>query len=152
MGEAIGYKNQNVDLEPKFDTVRRGSTLVWHLYFSKDYWQFIEHGVNGTKENKGSKFSFKNDTVRIPVKGLEQWIQKRNIRIQTAQKGKAKGLAIAKGRKSLAYAMSVSIKRKGIEPRPFVDKIMTKELMDELKTGMAKILGEEVLATFKTTQ
>lgn len=152
VNDAVGYRNQTVDLQPVFDVRIDKNGVSWTLTYNKDYWQYIEHGVNGTENSQGSKFSFSNGGKRIPIKPLQGWIEKRGLRIQTKAgvKGKSKGLAIDKGRKSLAFAMSTSIKKKGIKPKPFVDNILTQELRDELKTGMAKIFGEEIIATFKT--
>ena len=54
-----------------------------------------------------------------------------------------------KAEKSLLFALSRSVKKNGIKPKPFVKDIMTDELKTELKVGMAKIFGEEIVATFR---
>lgn len=155
ISDAVNYKNQTPDLQ--FDPANSGvkfesGKITYRLSLNKDYWRFIQSGVNGYENNVGSPYSFKKGGGRIPVKPLQEWIAKRNLRVtvKAGVKGKAKGLAIDKQRKSLAFAIGTSVKKQGIKPRPFTDKIMTKELNDELTIGIAKILGEEVVASFKT--
>jgi hypothetical protein len=150
VNDAVDYNNQQTDLQPVFNVSFAGGSVKWTLGFNKDYWQYIEKGVDGTQRKHGSPFSFKNDKDRIPVKGLSQWIEKRGIRVQIKEgvKGKQKSLNIEKGRKSLAFALSISIKRKGIKPKPFVDNILTQELRDEFKAGMTKIFKEEIIISF----
>ena len=156
ISEAVDYSTgQAPDLQ--FDPSNSGvkfeaGKITYRLALNKDYWRFIQSGVNGYEKNVGSPYSFKKGGGRIPIKSLMGFIEKRNLRVKvkTGVKGKAKGLAIDKQRKSLAFAIGTDLKKKGIKPRPFTDKIMTKELNDELTTGIAKILGEEVVASFKT--
>ena len=155
VNDAVGYKNQTVDLQ--IDNSISGTRfsqgkVTYVLAFNKDYWRYIQSGVNGTDKNVGSPYSFKSGGGRIPIKPLEDWIAKRGLRITVKEgiKGKAKGLSIAKGRKSLAFAISTSTKKKGIKPKPFTDKIMTKELNDELIKGIGAIMASEVVANFKT--
>lgn len=155
VNDAVGYKNQTVDLEIDNNASGvsfKGGVTTYTLAFKQDYWRYIESGVNGTKNSQGSPYSFKSGGGRIPVKPLEGWIAKRGIRVQVKQgiKGKSKGLAIDKARKGLAFAMSTEIKKHGLKPRPFIDNIVTPELDQELTDGMTKILKQEVITSFTT--
>lgn len=157
VNDAVGYKNQTVDLQ--IDDSISGTRfsqgkVTYVLAFNKDYWRFIHSGVNGTENNVGSPYSFKKGGGRIPIAPIEGWIAKRGLRITVKEgvKGKAKGLSIAKGRKSLAFAIGTSTKKKGIKPKPFTDKILTPELNDELIKGLGAIMASEVVATFKTIE
>lgn len=143
--------------------VKPDGTATFSLVMA-NYWEYIEFGVNGWQTSHGSKFTFKKDTPPIPAKAMESFVEKRNIqptmniaahRKTELIKGKGKlskklkkGLIQSnrdKSLKSMLFAMSKSIKRKGIEPNPFRDKIITQELKDELRTNLAKIFKEEFI-------
>lgn len=158
ISDAVNYSTgqaPDLQFDPSNSGVKfSGGKVTYSLALNKDYWRFIQSGVNGYDNSVGSIYSFKKGGGRIPISALMGFIQKRNLRVKLKEgvKGKAKGLDIDKQRKSLAFAIGTSLKKEGIKPRPFVDKIVTPELNNELKQGMAKILGEEIVATFKTLE
>jgi hypothetical protein len=167
VNKAVNYTTvQQTDLEPDFKIKVYPNGVLWALTFKQSYWTFIEHGVNGLEKNQNSKYSFKKKSP-VPQDAVEHFIQKRSITLKSLKKyGRAnlqeislksrkkvrkslKGLSFEQERKTLTYILGRSIKKKGFKARPFVDNILTDDLMNELKTGMAKIFGEEVLATIK---
>jgi len=115
-----------------------GGGVRWTLSM-KDYWQFIEFGVDGTEKSQGSKFKFKDK--QPPQSAMLNFIDKRDIRVKlkTGLKGKTKTLAIEKQNKSLAFLLGRSIKKHGIKPRPFRSDIITPELKKELYDGLREI-------------
>jgi hypothetical protein len=133
----------------------------------KPYWQYIEYGVDGTVKKHGSRYKYTSKAP--PIDSIKAFIEKRGIQpsqsISSQRKlesvkgtGKLskkirktlKGIIKEKNLNSTAYAIQQSIKKKGIKPRPFIDKIMTPELQKELKQGLANIYKEEIISTFKT--
>lgn len=142
--------------------VKPDGTATFSLVMA-NYWEYIEFGVNGWQTSHGSKFTFKKDTPPIPAKAIESFLEKRHISFKDikkhgraslseislkrrkAVKKKLKGLSYEQERKALSFLLGRSIKRKGIEPNPFRDKIITQELKDELRTNLAKIFKEEFI-------
>ena len=115
----------------------------------KPYWQYIEYGVDGTVKKHGSRFKYTSKAP--PSDSLESFIRKRGLKMDLgSKKGKARSMSYDKKVKSLSFAIAQSVKKKGIKPRPFIDKIMTPELQKELKQGLANIYKEEIISTFKT--
>ena len=155
INNALNYSNQQTDLQPDFKVQVFGNGGVrWALTFKtpdgRSYWQFIERGVDGWDKGYGSPYKFKKGGL-VPPKALASFIEKRNLKLDVDKsiKGKSRSLAYDKQKKTLAFKLGYSIKKKGIKPKPFVKDIMTDELMTELKVGMAKIFGEEIIATFR---
>ena len=150
VNNALNYTNQQTDLEPVFNVKVSSNGILWTLSFKQSYWTFIEKGVDGWDKGYGSPYKFKKGGM-IPPKALESFIQKRSLKLEVDKsiKGKSRSLAYDKQRKQLSYKLAYSVKKKGIKPKPFVNNILTDDLMNELKTGMAKIFGEEIIATIK---
>jgi hypothetical protein len=133
----------------------------------KPYWQYIEYGVDGTVKKHGSRYKFK-DNKPIPKAAALNFIEKRNITLKSLKaygrknfegislksrkkvRKTLKDLTFEQERETLSFIIGRSIKKKGIKPRPFIDKIMTPELQKELKQGLANIYKEEIISTFKT--
>ena len=169
LADAIDYTAQNSDMEAKFSSVLfkgEGSfsfTMTYETPDGRSYWQFIEHGVDGWQKSQGSKYKFK-EGGGVPIKALKSFVEKRNIkptmniaahRKTESIKGKGKlskkikkGLSQSnrdKSLKSMLFAMSKSIKRDGLKARPFVKNILTPELMNDFRTGLAQIYKEEFI-------
>lgn len=108
-----------------------------------DYGKYLDEGVNGTKNNRGSRFSFKNQFVgRKFVDQIQQWAQRENLSANNIKRkiGKETKSGIPDSR-AVAMAIAKSIKRNGIEPRKFMTDAITK-----LQT---KLTDDKVLAAFK---
>lgn len=107
-----------------------GSTIT--IGYRKDnpasqYWVFINDGVNGTRRNHGSKYSFKNEyPSKKMIKALSLWVKSNahKARNEDQKKGKNK---VQKKREALkaidaTYTVAVSVKRYGIKPNGFLTK------------------------------
>jgi hypothetical protein len=82
-----------------------------------EYADFINKGVNGTKNNRGSIYSFKNK--RPPISAISP---------------------IAKSIGANPYALQNSIFKNGIKPSLFIDKTLTdikiNQLVDDIATSI----------------
>jgi hypothetical protein len=144
-----------------------GGGVRWTLSM-KDYWQFIEFGVDGTEKSQGSKFKFKSGGKPIPKEAMEKFIDTRGITFKSLKKyGRGKGLesislksrkkvrkslkdlTYEQEKKTLSFILGRSIKKHGIKPRPFRSDIITPELKKELYDGLREIYKQEIIATFK---
>lgn len=140
-------------------------SVRWTLSMGS-YWEYIEYGVNGLEKSHGSRFKFQTKhpvnkeamlkfikTRAITLKSLKKYGRKNfeGISLKSRKKVRKtlKGLSFEQEQKTLTYILGRSIKKKGIKPRPFISKIITPELNEELRVGIARIVGEEVIATFK---
>lgn len=109
------------------------------------YWKDIEFGRKAGK--KGVPISalekgfFANHNMS-PSKIMKE------MRLKANAKSKLKA-NFEKDRKALAFIIQRSIKEKGIKPRPFFDRIVTKERMENLKTMLVPVLKKEYAMQIK---
>lgn len=167
--ETVAYSTgQAPEITKSFKTrVAFVNGVVRFEFLMADYWQYIEYGVDGLEKSQGSRFKFKSKSP-VPQKAVEKFIETRAITLKSLKRygrknfdgislksrkkvrKSLKDLSFEEERKTLTYILGRSIKKKGIKPRPFLSKLMTDELRQELRTGIANILREEVLVSFKT--
>ena len=96
-----------------------------------DYWKFVNDGVNGIRRNVGSEMSFKTPyPSKKMAKSIQGWASRKSI-------GSAKDV------KSISYAIATKVKREGIDPTYFVDKVLTEDFIS--------IIEKELASEFKKT-
>ena len=118
------------------------------LFKSKvDYADFIHDGVNGTKVNVGSRYSFTKQNINTDW--IETWLKQKRIRL-TKSRGK-KGRVFVKSTeaniKSAAFAIGRSIARNGIAPVPFMQmgvEAALKKFDNRIVDAIEYDLGQEL--------
>jgi hypothetical protein len=126
------------------------------------YYDFINKGVSGTRNKIDSPYSFKNERVGGPMQfAIAKWLrrnasagrmedQKKNLSaVQRKRKRLSKMVDQNKRLRSLAYAVSVSIKRKGLKKTGFFDKAGKFAFGKEFNDAVAKIIGREVVINIR---
>ena len=126
------------------------------------YYDFINKGVSGTRNKIDSPYSFKNERVGGPMQfAIAKWLrrnasagrmedQKKNLSaVQRKRKRLSKMVDQNKKLRSLAYAVSVSIKRKGLKKTGFFDKAAKFAFGKEFNDAVAKIIGREVVINIR---
>lgn len=110
-------------------------------------YKFLNDGVRGTKGGSG-KYSFKNPyPSKKMALSILKWLRKRGLSGRTKYKAKGanekknkqihKAISGATNLKSMAYAISSSIKQKGIRPTHFFTNAVT-----ATKKQQEKLLGD----------
>lgn len=92
-------------------------------FFMADYGQFLDEGVNGTDESKGSQFTFRGNWKGTAFY-LQQWAS-------------AKGLN--------PWATAKSIQKRGIEPRKFFTSVIEQRLQllgDDINRGISDYMTD----------
>tara|TARA_R100000781_G_scaffold84553_1_gene52020 strand:+ start:1121 stop:1696 length:576 start_codon:yes stop_codon:yes gene_type:complete len=123
-----------------FNTTDSGIKFNIDFGNASDYWIFVDQGVQGAggatkgvtkkgeqgkrggtglKRGMGSPFSFKPSGKQPPISAILEWV-------------KTKGLK-GKSQRSIAYAISLSVKRRGLERTLFITKPY-QDLVGELPT------------------
>lgn len=131
------------------------------LSSSVDYKVFPSSGKYTFALTMADYWKWANDGRKKGVKGVplevlgKQWQNKHNIdarkillQYQKGLKKDKKRLNYDKAVKSLAFLIQRSIKKKGIEPRPFYDEVVTPERMNDLKVRLAKAIKDEFIVSF----
>lgn len=110
------------------------------------YYAFINKGVRGTKSGNGL-YSFKTDyPSKKMVDEIREWMKRAGISTRNIQKSVSK---LESKRKSIsqadsAYAMSRSIKMKGIKPTGYFDKAV-KSTQSRAKDTLGQALVVDVI-------
>jgi len=122
-------------------------------FFMLDYGKFVDKGVQGWEEKdnkytnyKGEEklttYSFKRNTPLVPIGDLMSWIKARGIKARDK-----KGRFSATTRKGLAFAISHSIKRRGMKGISFFQRPMELGLNrygGELLSELSKDIQAEI--------
>jgi len=128
------------------------------------YYDFVNKGVKGTRSGSpsDSPYSFKNERVGGLRNAIEGWLKRNNIAsrnedqkknispVQRKRKRLSKMISESSRIKSLAYAVSVSIKRKGLKKTGFIDKAAQFAFGKEFNDAVAKIIGKEIALNIRT--
>lgn len=159
-GKADGQ--QNLWQSVKATTKIFGQKIVLEISM-EDYWKFVDKGVDGTKVKHGSEYAFKSGGKPIPLSAVKSFIANRGItpamsisKYKKASLIKGKGKLSKKLKKavlkqnkqdelnSTAWAMGVSIKRKGIKPTHFATEVMDGNLLTQFKNDITKAVGRNI--------
>lgn len=128
-----------------------------------DYWKFVDRGVDGYERRVGSPYKYNKNGKPIPKEAMLKHIANRGItpRISNLKKEKQikslKNKTVKKALKqktkqnrldSMAWAMGVNLKKKGIKPTNFVDEAFDNNILDNMSRDLSTALGREILIDF----
>lgn len=106
----------------------------------EEYGYFQDKGVSGTKRRYDTPFSYKSK--QPPIEPIERWIKNKGI-VPRNIKGKFTS------KRGLAFAISRSIKEKGIKPSLFFTKPFEKAFKN-LPNELIDAFGLDATETFNT--
>jgi hypothetical protein len=138
-----------------------------------DYWKFVDKGVDGYERKVGSPYKYNKSGKPIPKEAMLKHIANRGItpsmsiskyrqlqRKKKSLKGKVstkllkrlENKIVKKNKKemldSMAWAMGVNLKKKGIKPTNFVDEAFDNNILDNMSRDLSTALGREILIDF----
>lgn len=157
LGESIRSEVVYNEAEEKF-------TISFYML---NYGTYVNQGVSGSEPGNNQEYTnWRGEKVKSdfaysnkmpPVAVIEKWVKKKNIKGRKSLKkyrknktGTIKGAGQFMTNKSLAFAISKSIKRKGIRSTSFFTKPFG-SLYSEMKEGMVPILREKIQDMYLTT-
>lgn len=137
-----------------------GQKVVMEIWMDK-YGKFVNEGVNGTQQGRGSRFSFKKKNLAEGV--MLKHIATRGERLNPivndiaqhykdkngVTKTRKKPLPLPKARKSLAFLMGRNIAKKGLAPTNFIEEGLESGVMDAIKVELHKSVGREIKIELK---
>lgn len=139
-----GGQTSDLSGSVNYKVLNKGGVINFQLTMN-DYYKFVEAG-----RKKGAK--------GVPTEVLgKQWQNSKNINAVTVLKEinikagikSKKGLPYDKATKTLAFLIQRSIKKKGIKPRPFLNKVLTDERMNKLKQMLAPVIRNQFILEIK---
>ena len=144
------YVSGNLAEQIEFTSVINGQGFLFTLRL-KDYYDYVNKGVNGTKTVKNNTPYSYMSSSKIPFYFAKQWMNNKGLFV-------AKGTTItslagkqykAGSKDSQAFAMARSWKEKGIKGNHFYDKVVTEARIDKLKKDLAEA-GAKDMSTIIT--
>lgn len=127
-----------------YKVLNRNGIVTFQLTMN-DYYKFVEAG-----RKKGAR--------GVPIDVLsKQWQNSKNINAVTVLKEinikagikSKKTIPYDKAAKTLAFLIQRSIKKKGIKPRPFLNKVLTDDRMNKLKQMLAPVIKQQFILEIK---
>ena len=130
-----------------FTAVVNGQGYLFQLKL-KDYYDYVNKGVNGTKTVKNNTPYSYMTASKIPFYFAKQWMNNKNLFVDkgttiTSLAGKKYK---AGDRDSQAFAMARSWKQNGIRGSHFYDKVVTEQRLDKLREDLTAAGGEDLRA------
>jgi hypothetical protein len=127
------YNSIKGDVKEMPNSIRLGFDM-------EEYGFFQDKGVSGTKRRYDTPFSYKSK--QPPVEPIERWIKNKGI-VPRNSKGRFAS------KRGLAFAISRSIKEKGIKPSLFFTKPFEKAFKN-LPNELIDAFGLDATETFNT--
>jgi len=122
------------------------------------YYDFVNKGVRGVKsKTPNSPYSFKNLGVSRKFQdNIFSWIKRNNVqgdvaitKRQAKRQSLSKMASAATNQKSLAYAVAVGIKKKGLRKTGFFDNAVDNIFGADFATAVSKIVGQDIKILIK---
>lgn len=117
------------------------------------YYDFVNKGVKGVKTGTpNSPYAFKNIGVsRAMLKNIYSWVNRNGLRgndvaitkRQAKRQSLSKMVSEASKKKSLAYAIAVNIKKRGLKQTRFFDNAV-ENYFGNFSAEVAKVIGQDV--------
>ena len=152
INEVVTYESgQESDLagSVNYKVLNDKGSITFQLSMN-DYYKFVDKGrkkgVRGVPTEKIGK-KWQNSHNINPSKIIQEITIKYNEK--KGLKRKVKKLPFDKAAKSLAFLIQRAIKKNGIKPRPFMEKTISEQRINELKELLAPALAKKFILDIK---
>ena len=122
-----------------------------------DYWKFVDKGVDGWKQSRGSEYKYKKNGKRIPLDAMKKFIKFRGLVPKSVAKPnkrvnkKLGAKKINAAYESYAWALGAVIKRDGLRPTHFFTNVINEYLKDKLTKEISEALKKDIEINFTTS-
>ena len=146
------YVSGDLAEQIEFTSVINGEGFVFSLRL-KDYYDYVNKGVNGTKTVKNNTPYSYMSSSKIPFYFAKQWMNNKGL-------FKTKGSTITSlagkqykvgSKDSQAFAMARSWKEKGTKGNHFYDNVVTEARLDKLKKDLASAAAGDLKTVITDT-
>ena len=122
-----------------------GQKLVMEIRMN-DYWRWVNDGRRAGSKQPPPQAMLDHIANRgISTKRIENFYKnKKGLQIK-----RKKPISPEKARKSLAFLIGRSIKKKGIKPTHFLDEVLESDLVTEMESAISKSLGRMITLEIK---
>ena len=146
------YVSGDLAEQIEFTSVISGQGFVFSLRL-KDYYDYVNKGVNGTKTVKNNTPYSYMSSSKIPFYFAKQWMNNKGL-------FKTKGSTITSlagkqykvgSKDSQAFAMARSWKEKGTKGNHFYDNVVTEARLDKLRKDLASAAAGDLKTVITDT-
>ena len=132
------YVSGDLAEQIEFTSVIEGTGFVFSLRL-KDYYDYVNKGVNGTRSVKNNTPYSYMQSSKIPFYFAKQWMNNKGLFVAkgTTLTSLAGNKYKAGSKDSQAFAMARSWKEKGTKGNHFYDKVVTQARLDKLSQDLA---------------
>ena len=122
-----------------------------------DYWKFVDKGVDGWKQSRGSEYKYKKNGKRIPLDAMKKFIKFRGLVPKSVAKPnkrvnkKLGAKKINAAYESYAWALGAVIKRDGLRPTHFFTNVINEDLKQRLTKEISEALKKDIEINFTTS-
>jgi hypothetical protein len=122
-----------------------------------NYWKFVDKGVDGWKQSRGSEYKYKKNGKRIPLDAMKKFIKFRGLVPKSVAKPnkrvnkKLGAKKINAAYESYAWALGAVIKRDGLRPTHFFTNVINEDLKDKLTKEISEALKKDIEINFTTS-
>lgn len=137
-------------------TVTVESSNIFLEIVMNDYWKFIDKGVDGYQQGRGSIYKYKKNGKRIPLDAMLKLIKFRGLVPESVAKPnkrvnkKLGAKKIESARKSYAFALGAVIKRDGLKATHFFTNVINENLKNKLTKEISEALKKDIEINFTT--
>ena len=110
-----------------------------------DYWYYIENGRKKGKMPPSDKFG-RDWQTKVGLNANKVMLEINAKTKKNTLKSKPKKLNYNKSVKTLAFLIARSIGKKGVKPKPFIDRVINDGRMAQFGKDMAAALGKEIIS------
>lgn len=122
--------------------VHSGTSYSFEIH-APDYADFVDKGVNGVEQTRGSIYSFKSShPSKKHVAAIMQWIPVAGLTLRDGHPKKDPY-------KAMAYAVATSVKQKGLKATPFMEHSFGKDYQIDMAFALKVAMGRAVQMVFK---
>jgi hypothetical protein len=147
------YVSGDLAEQIEFTSVINGEGFVFSLRL-KDYYDYVNKGVNGTRTVKNNTPYSYMESSKIPFYFAKQWMNNKGLFVAkgTAFTSMATRKTYKVGSKdSQAFAMARSWKEKGTKGNHFYDNVVTDVRLEKLKKDLASAAAGDMKTVLTDT-
>lgn len=147
------YVSGDLAEQIEFTSVINGEGFVFSLRL-KDYYDYVNKGVNGTRTVKNNTPYSYMESSKIPFYFAKQWMNNKGLFVAkgTAFTSMATRKTYKAGSKdSQAFAMARSWKEKGTKGNHFYDNVVTEKRLDKLRKDLASAAAGDMKTVLTDT-
>jgi hypothetical protein len=131
--DAVASGNLVQNIRPTSKATLEGEVLSVSIT-APFYWKFVNYGVNGTEVNRGAPNWGQQQNDRSFHSSIMDWTRNRGISLPEQ----------FDSYDQFAWAIMGSIKKKGIEKRPFFTDVVNESLYDALSEPISTLIGKAI--------